>query len=231
MSASTRGVVGVLLALVWAVVGAAPAGAHAVIQPASAPAGEPTRFQVLIPHGCSEGEPPPPPGEEIQPTRLVAVEIPDGVTVTDVEPADGFTESQGEGEITWSGGSLAHGDVGTFFFTATLEGGDGDLVVLNTYQECTDALAYRWIGDADAATPAPVVAIGTGAPAAGGHDQPGATDEPSSEDPAPAPSPSPEPAGGDGGPGIPVAVVAVLAGLGALAGGLVVRRRRRGDDR
>ena len=149
--------------------------AHAVVQPGNAPAGEATRFQVLIPHGCSEGEPPPAPGEEVLNTRLVSVEIPDGVTVDGAEDAPGFTTEVTDTEITWSDGDLGNGEPGEFYFTATLDGADGDSIPFNVYQECSDELAYRWTGDHDAATPAPVVTVG--AEAAEGHDHGGDEEE------------------------------------------------------
>ena len=96
--------------------------AHAVLQPGNAPAGEATEFQVLIPHGCAPGEPPPPPGTEVADTTLVSVEIPDGVTVEGAEEVDGFTLEVTDTEITWSDGVLENEDPGEFFFTAVLDG-------------------------------------------------------------------------------------------------------------
>ncbi len=142
--------------------------AHAVLQPGNAPAGEATQFQVLIPHGCAPGEPPPPPGTEVADTTLVSVEIPDGVTVEGAEEVDGFTLEVTDTEITWSDGVLENEDPGEFFFTAVLDGEDGTEIAFNVFQECTDDLSYRWSGDGDSATPAPVVTVGD--EATGGHD-------------------------------------------------------------
>ena len=142
--------------------------AHAVLQPGNAPAGEATEFQVLIPHGCAPGEPPPPPGTEVADTTLVSVEIPDGVTVEGAEEVDGFTLEVTDTEITWSDGVLENEDPGEFFFTAVLDGEDGTEIAFNVFQECTEDLSYRWSGDGDSATPAPVVTVGD--EATGGHD-------------------------------------------------------------
>ncbi|MEO2105028.1 MAG: DUF1775 domain-containing protein [Actinomycetota bacterium] len=154
---------GLMLPLLWSTA----AFAHAVLQPAAAPAGEATEFQLLIPHGCSEGEPPPPPGSEVVDTRLISLEVPEGVTIDAVADVEGFEIEQADEAVTWTG-TLAHEDPGELFFTATFAGEDGSEVPFNVYQECNDELNYRWTGDHDAATPAPVVTVG-GDPAAG-HD-------------------------------------------------------------
>ncbi|WP_341251020.1 DUF1775 domain-containing protein [Euzebya pacifica] len=154
---------GLMLPLLWSTA----AFAHAVLQPAAAPAGEATEFQLLIPHGCSEGEPPPPPGSEVVDTRLISLEIPEGVTIDAVADVEGFEIEQTDEAVTWTG-TLANEDPGELFFTATFDGEDGTEVPFNVYQECNDELNYRWTGDHDAATPAPVVTVG-GDPAAG-HD-------------------------------------------------------------
>lgn len=114
----------------------------------------------MVPHGCAEGEPPPPPGTEVQNTTLMSVQIPDGVTITGVEEARGFETSQDEDAVTWSAGDLENGDPGEFAFTATLAGDDGEALSFSAFQECSGGLEYRWAGNADAATPAPVVTIG-----------------------------------------------------------------------
>ena len=154
---------GLMLPLLWSTA----AFAHAVLQPAAAPAGEATEFQLLIPHGCSEGEPPPPPGSEVVDTRLISLEVPEGVTIDAVADVEGFEIEQTDEAVTWTG-TLANEDPGELFFTATFDGEDGTEVPFNVYQECNDELNYRWTGDHDAATPAPVVTVG-GDPAAG-HD-------------------------------------------------------------
>lgn len=154
---------GLMLPLLWSTA----AFAHAVLQPAAAPAGEATEFQLLIPHGCSEGEPPPPPGSEVVDTRLISLEVPEGVTIDAVADVEGFEIEQTDEAVTWTG-TLAHEDPGELFFTATVDGEDGTEVPFNVYQECNDELNYRWTGDHDAATPAPVVTVG-GDPEAG-HD-------------------------------------------------------------
>lgn len=156
--------VGASLPLLWS----SAALAHAVLSPANAPAGAATQFQVLIPHGCAAGEPPPPPGTEVADTRLISVEIPDGVTVEGAEEVEGFTLEVTDTEVTWSDGILENEDPGEFFFTAVLDGEDGTNVAFSVYQECTDELSYRWSGDSDSPTPAPVVTIGD--EAMGGHD-------------------------------------------------------------
>ena len=152
---------GLMLPLLWSTA----AFAHAVLQPAAAPAGEATEFQLLIPHGCSEGEPPPPPGSEVVDTRLISLEVPEGVTIDAVADVEGFEIEQTDEAVTWTG-TLAHEDPGELFFTATVDGEDGTAVPFNVYQECNDELSYRWTGDHDAATPAPVVTVG-GDPDAG----------------------------------------------------------------
>ena len=155
---------GLTLPLLWSTA----AFAHAVLQPAAAPAGEATEFQLLIPHGCSEGEPPPPPGSEVVDTRLISLEIPEGVTIDSVAEVEGFEIEQTDEAITWTG-TLVNEDPGHLFFTATVDGEDGTEVPFNVYQECNDELSYRWTGDHDAATPAPVVTVGGDPEAGHGH--------------------------------------------------------------
>ena len=122
---TVRRIIALLVGATMPLLFASAALAHAVIEPSNAPAGEATRFQLLIPHGCAPGEPPPPPGTVTEPTRLISVEVPDGVTVTEVEPAPGSTEPMGDGEVLWEDGALESGDPGEFHFTATLDGADG----------------------------------------------------------------------------------------------------------
>ena len=90
---------GLMLPLLWSTA----AFAHAVLQPAAAPAGDATEFQLLIPHGCSEGEPPPPPGSEVVDTRLISLEVPEGVTIDAVADVEGFEIEQTDEAVTWTG--------------------------------------------------------------------------------------------------------------------------------
>ena len=175
-------VLAVLAALALSLLWSTAAFAHAVLDPGNAPAGEVTTFQVLIPHGCAPGEPPPPPGVEVEPTTLVSVEIPEGMMVESAEGFGDFTAEVTDTEIVWSGGSLENGDIGEFFFDAMLMGEEGEEIAVNVFQEC-DELSYRWVGAPNDAEPAPRVTVGAEAGEGHQHGEEGA-EEHDHSDPA-----------------------------------------------
>lgn len=224
---------------------ASVAQAHPGFRPPEVAGGEPTELTLAMAHGCTEGEPPPDDDEQVYPTTLVAVQVPEGIS--DVEPAEkpGWTlevERDGDGAVTAFEWRIDEGteavEAPEFRLSATAYGSDGEIVHWAVYQECTEGF-YRWIdtgGDPDAdpavrltltsgATPPPPTAPAS--PSSGPTPSPAATPSPSM---APSPSPSPvtpappAPEAADGG----ASILLVVLGVGAIAlvaAGVLLRRR------
>ena len=167
-------VAAVVVTALLVVLPATGAAAHSALEPREIPAGSATDFTLTIAHGCTPGEPPPDAGEEISPTIEVAVRFP--VDARDVEPlpAPGWevtTTREGDRRVvTWQGGEIPTDDIGTFGFTATLYGDEGDELAFEVFQGCLEG-EYRWIEvDEDDSgdpleQPAPTVVLTSSQPA------------------------------------------------------------------
>ncbi len=142
----------VLLALaLWS----APAMAHVSSDPAAASgttddAGI-TTVVLSFDHGCGES-----------PTTGLRVQLPDGTTdVTTADP-DGWTSAVSDGVVTWTGGSVAPKDKGSFELRARLVGQEGEVIYLPTVQTCPDG-EEAWIeipvDGAEPEAPAPAVTL------------------------------------------------------------------------
>lgn len=168
------------------------ASAHVRVLPEEIPAGSFEVFTVRVPT------------EKDIPTTGVRVEVPEGFTISRVEPVPGWDYELEEeagvvSAITWSGGEIGATEFQQFNVQGQTpeETGEYHWRAFQTYE---DGSVVEWIGSEDSEEPASVVRVVEGAE--GGHDD--AMQESSSED---LPST---------GEIIPIAAYSGL-GLGALA--------------
>jgi periplasmic copper chaperone A len=217
----------------------ATATAHVTLQPSTAPADGFTRLDVRVPNerddaGTVKVDVQLPPG-----FAFVSYEPRPGWNVTvkreklaePIEVEGGSEVDEGVSRITWSGGTIGPGQFVDFGLSLRMPKGEaGDKLTFKALQTYDDGEVVRWIGPEDAEEPAPVVTL-TGA-SSGGHGAPGSTGGDTSvssagaQEPAGAESEAAVTGTGgaevdDGGDGLAiaalaVAIVALLAGLGAL---------------
>lgn len=134
----------------------APAAAHVSSDPAAASgttddAGI-TTVVLSFDHGCGDS-----------PTTGLRVQLPDGTTEVTTTDPDGWTSSITDGVVTWTGGSIASADKGSFEVRARLVGEAGEVIYLPTVQTCPDG-EEAWIeipadGDQEPEAPAPAVTL------------------------------------------------------------------------
>ncbi|MCB1248215.1 MAG: DUF1775 domain-containing protein [Acidimicrobiales bacterium] len=132
-----------------------PAMAHVSSDPAAASgttddAGI-TTVVLSFDHGCGES-----------PTTGLRVQLPDGTTEVTTTDPDGWTSAVSDGVVTWTGGSVAPKDKGSFELRARLVGQAGEVVYLPTVQTCPDG-EEAWIeipvDGAEPEAPAPAVTL------------------------------------------------------------------------
>ena len=162
-------------------------------------------------------------GEESVPGVKLTVQMPVGVTDVVAHPTRGWKQSVNGRIVTWSGGTIPHGAVGKFSFSAHMPATPGRVLVFPSLVTYADGKVVHWIGAASSDTPAPRVELTAARQS-----------EPPPLPPPPPPPPTPtvttDATGQNDDNGgtsawIWVAVAAVVLGLGAL-GALLVRRRR-----
>ena len=114
------------------------------------------------------------PTEKEVPTTEVRLEVPDGFTVSGVQPVPGWEhEFEEDGglvtSITWSGGEIRQMEFQQFLVQAQApeEPGEYSWGAIQTYE---DGSVVEWTGPSDAEEPASVVEV---ASAGGGHHEPG----------------------------------------------------------
>lgn len=129
------------------------AWAHVTIKPEEAPAGDYATLTVQVPN------------EKEIPTTEVRLEVPEGFTVSGVQPVPGwdheFEEEDGVVEaIAWSGGELGPREFQQFLVSAKVpdEAGEFAWKATQTYE---DGTAVEWIGPPDSEEPAPTVDVTT----------------------------------------------------------------------
>ena len=138
---------------------ATAAQAHVSVRPRESKAGATEKYIVRVP---TEGK---------VATTSVEVEIPQGVTVNSVEPADGVkSEMKREGgrvvSITWTV-TIDPGQNRELVFVAK-NPSDATEIVWKAHQRYADATSSEWIGAAGTRQPAPVTTL-TPAAAGGGQ--------------------------------------------------------------
>ena len=149
----------VILSALLTLTAASVALAHVVVTPEEVPAGEYAKLVVSVPT------------EEQVPTTEIRVEVPEGFTVSGVQPVPGWEyEFEEEGgvitAITWSGGQIQPREFQEFAMQAQApdETGEFSWRAIQTYE---DGTVVEWTGPEDSETPASVVRVVAGG--AGDH--------------------------------------------------------------
>jgi uncharacterized protein YcnI len=129
----------------------APAWAHVVVNPEEVTAGDYETLTVSVPT------------EKEVPTTEIRVEVPDGFTVSGVQPVPGwdyeFEEDDGLiTSITWSGGEIGAQEFQQFLVQAQApeEPGEYSWRAIQTYE---DGSVVKWTGPPDTEEPASVVEV------------------------------------------------------------------------
>jgi uncharacterized protein YcnI len=146
------------------------------------------------------------PTEKDIPTTNIRVEVPEGFTVTGVQPLPGwqyeFERDQGLIKaITWSGGEIRPEEFQEFSLQAKTPRDTGDYA-WKAYQTYEDGSVVEWTGPPDAEEPASVVSVVSDSLQSGNGERVGESGSPTAQ--------------GSGGGFTPIAVYTGL-GLGALA--------------
>ncbi|CAB3390749.1 YcnI family copper-binding membrane protein [Kyrpidia spormannii] len=147
-----------VLAAITVMAVAGVASAHVTVWPQQSPPGAFEKYTVRVPT------------EKNVPTVKIAVHVPQGVTVEDLEPVPGWTyQLQKEnGRVTtvvWqaTGGGIAPGEFQEFSFTAKNPSQPVDLA-WKAYQYYKDGSVVEWTGPKGAQTPASITVIAPAAP-------------------------------------------------------------------
>jgi uncharacterized protein YcnI len=208
---------GAVLALLAALLLAAPAAAHVTVQPAASRPGDLQRYTVYVPN------------EEDSPTTSVAMRVPEGVDFLLVEAAEGWDARvvrRGDviSEVRWTGGDVPPGGYAELHFLARnpVEQGEVAFPAVQTYGSGSVA---RWIGPADGDNPAPRVELSetaTPVDVVSTHGEAQPAEGGSAPGPAAA-ADAPEAEGSGDGLTLGLAIAALVAALGAL--GVTLLRR------
>jgi uncharacterized protein YcnI len=193
------------------------AGAHVVVEPEEVEVGGYEKFVVSVPT------------EKEIPTTEIRVEVPEGFTVSGVQPVPGWEyEFEEEGgvvtAISWSGGQIRDREFQEFAFQAQApeEPGEFSFKAAQTYE---DGSVVEWAGPEDSEEPASVVAVVSGEST---EDHGGGSQEPAAEEPGShAETGDTLPDSG----GAPLLIYVGVAAAGALALVEVGRRLPRRDRR
>jgi uncharacterized protein YcnI len=129
----------------------APAWAHVVVSPEEVPAGDYATLTVSVPT------------EKEVPTTEIRVEVPDGFTLSGVQPVPGWDyEFEKDGglitSITWSGGEIGPREFQQFLVQAQAPEEPGDYP-WRAFQTYGDGSVVEWTGPPDAEEPASVVGV------------------------------------------------------------------------
>lgn len=149
--------------------GSAPAWAHVVVGPEEVTAGDYETLTVSVPT------------EKEVPTTEVRVEVPDGFTLSGVQPVPGWEHDFEEKgglirAVTWSGGEIGPQEFQQFLVQAQAPDEPGEYA-WKAFQTYKDGSVVEWTGPADAEEPASIVAVVAGGGAEGHADEGGAADE------------------------------------------------------
>ena len=200
------------LSICLVIAAAGVAWAHVVLSPKQVPANSYQKLAVSVPT------------EKDVPTTKIRVEVPEGFTVTGVQPVPGwryeFERDQGLIKaITWSGGQIRPEEFQEFALQAKTPKDTGDYA-WKAYQMYEDDSVVEWTGPPDAEEPASVVSVVSDSSQPDNGERAGESGSPTAQ--------------GSGGGFTPIAAYTGL-GLGALAltlalallvALLVLRRRR-----
>lgn len=143
------------------------ASAHVTVNPNEVSAGSFSRFAVRVPTERPNAD-----------TTKVVLQLPEDLAFVSFQPKPGWTRTvtmvklakpvtndEGEtvteriGTVTWKGGKIAPGEFDEFGLSAKVPDTAGQTLVFPAVQTYSNGEVVRWIGAADADTPAPRVAL------------------------------------------------------------------------
>lgn len=138
---------------------AAPAWAHAELDPGEVKANVPTRIEIVVEHGCGT-----------QPISKVATQLPPELVDVQPEAPDGWTVSVADGVVTWDGSARPVKEDLRLGLTVTARAQAGAELGLPTVESCPDGASVRWIEDVpeggdESQRPMPRLMVLEGAPA------------------------------------------------------------------
>jgi uncharacterized protein YcnI len=157
----TRCLLAMLLAVHLLLGTASVVWAHVRVLPEEVPADGFEVFTVRVPN------------EKEVPTTEVRVEVPEGFTVSRVEPVYGWDyeleeEAGAVKAITWSGGEIGETEFRQFDIQGRTPAEPGEYA-WNAYQTYADGEVVEWIGPAGSEEEASVVTVVEGGSGEGGH--------------------------------------------------------------
>lgn len=214
-----------------------PASAHVTITPSTTAAGATAELRVEIPHGCAESA-----------TTAITIRMPEGVTEVRASGTDRWAVDQAPDALTYSTDTpLPDGEHAEVAFSVRLPDDEGATLVFPVVQRCEvgeaawTEVAEHAEGHDDLERPAPVLVVtegkgrGSGEAEAEPLAEASAVAEPLEAEPAEAGADSADAAPADAAPAAadsgrnPLVTygAAALLVAGALAGGVVLLRRRR----
>ena len=132
------------LAGVAALVAAAVAYAHATMSPPVAKSGTLQQFTLSVPTE-----------EEGQTTTEIQLTVPSGFAIDSFEAEPGWTRTQSNGTVTWTGGKTPTDEDSVFRFNASAN--DAKMYVFTVRQTYSDGTVVDWNGAESSDTPAPTV--------------------------------------------------------------------------
>lgn len=161
-----------LAALVAALAAASIASAHVRLDPATVPAGSFSRFVVRVPTELPDAS-----------TVKVSVQLPPGLAFVNFQPKPGWkrtvtieklatplklygeTITERIATVTWTstGAKIGPGEFDEFGMTAAMPAKAGLKLSFPATQTYSNGKIVRWIGPADADTPAPIVTLAAAA--------------------------------------------------------------------
>lgn len=143
------------------------ASAHVTVNPSEVPADSFSRFAVRVPTERADAD-----------TTRIELQLPEDLAFVSFQPKPGWkrtetmvklakpiTNDEGEtvteriGTVTWEGGNIAPGEFDEFGMSAKVPDTAGQTLVFPAVQTYSNGEVVHWIGDADADTPAPRVAL------------------------------------------------------------------------
>jgi uncharacterized protein YcnI len=228
----------VVLAALAALIAVPAAGAHVTLNPREWEAGGFARFAIRVPNERPDAS-----------TTEVTVQFPDNVISASFQPVPGWTRTVKMAQldepiesedgpitekiesVTWKGGEIKPGEFEEFGISFQVpEDAAGSSLVFPALQTYSSGEIVRWIGDESSEAPAPAIAV---LAAAEGEEEAAATDTTATETTAPDEGTAGEAAsatddGEDDGQAtlaLVLSILALIAGLGALAFALFRPRR------
>jgi uncharacterized protein YcnI len=123
------------------------AGAHVEISPDKVPVDSDALLTIQVPN------------ERNVPTVKLEIKLPAGLSEVTVQAKPGWTSSNKNGVVTWSGGKIGPGQFDEFGLVTHVPNTPGKEFVFPALQTYADGKVVRWIGTSTSDTPAPRITL------------------------------------------------------------------------